>query len=67
MSYLTIRLPESQIKRLKQLAASRRVSMSALFEEFSATLLAERDAKAIAAEIASNEAEDEHPVVDEAS
>ena len=41
MSYLTIRLPDDQIKRLKQLAAQRHVSMSMLFEQISAQVLSE--------------------------
>ncbi len=41
MSYLTIRLPDDQIKRLKQLATERHVSMSVLFEQISAQVLSE--------------------------
>jgi len=41
VSYLTIRLPDDQIKRLKQLAAQRHVSMSMLFEQISAQVLSE--------------------------
>ena len=44
MSYITIRLPESQIKQLKQLATQRRVSMSTLFEEVCGNLLKEQNA-----------------------
>ena len=45
MSYLTIRLPDDQIKRLKQLAAQRHVSMSVLFEQISAEVLSEFQAE----------------------
>ena len=46
MATLTIRLPNDQHKRLKQLAARRGTSLNKLFEEFSTRALAEADAEA---------------------
>ena len=43
MSTLTLHLPNDQHKHLKTLAAQRGVSLSKLFEEFSARALAEFD------------------------
>jgi plasmid stability protein len=45
MSTLTIRLPEDTCLRLKQLAASRGVSLNKLIEELSTTALASYDAE----------------------
>lgn len=45
MSTLTIRLPDDTAQRLKQLAASRGVSLNKLIEELSTTALAAHDAE----------------------
>jgi predicted transcriptional regulator len=45
MSTLTIRLPDDTAQRLKQLAASRGVSLNKLMEELGATALAAHDAE----------------------
>ena len=45
MATLTIRLPNDQHERLKQLAARRGTSLNKLFEEFSTRALAEADAE----------------------
>lgn len=43
MTSFTIRLPDTQHERLKQLASERGVSMNKLFEELSARVIAEHD------------------------
>jgi predicted transcriptional regulator len=43
MATLTIRLPDDQHQRLKQLASRRGVSLNKLFEELSTRLLVETD------------------------
>ncbi len=43
MTTLTIRLPEDTTLRLKQLAASRRISLNKLMEELGASALAVHD------------------------
>jgi predicted transcriptional regulator len=45
MSTLTIRLPDDTAQRLKQLAASRGVSLNKLMEELGTTALAAHDAE----------------------
>ena len=45
MATLTVRLPNDQHERLKQLAARRGTSLNKLFEEFSTRALAEADAE----------------------
>lgn len=45
MSTLTIRLPDDTAQRLKQLAASRGVSLNKLMEELVTTALAAHDAE----------------------
>lgn len=47
MATLTVRLPEDQHRRLKQLAARRGVSLNKLFEELSTSLLAEADVETL--------------------
>jgi len=44
MATMTIRLPDDKHERLKQLAASRGISLNKLFEEFSTQAIAESDA-----------------------
>lgn len=44
MATMTIRLPDDKHERLKQLAASRGVSLNKLFEEFSTQAISEADA-----------------------
>lgn len=44
MATMTIRLPDDKHDRLKQLAASRGMSLNKLFEEFSTQAIAESDA-----------------------
>ncbi len=44
MATMTIRLPDDKHERLKQLAASRGISLNKLFEEFSTQAIAEADA-----------------------
>lgn len=43
MATMTIRLPDDKHDRLKQLAASRGMSLNKLFEEFSTQAIAESD------------------------
>lgn len=45
MSTLTIRLPDDTAQRLKQLAASRGISLNKLMEELGTTALAAHDAE----------------------
>ena len=45
MATLTIRLPDDQHARLKQLAAHRQISMNKLIEELSTVALAQFDAE----------------------
>jgi len=47
MATLTIRLPEDQHRRLKQLAARRGVSLNKLFEELSTSQLAQADVETL--------------------
>ncbi len=44
MATMTIRIPDDKHDRLKQLAASRGMSLNKLFEEFSTQAIAESDA-----------------------
>jgi len=44
MATMTIHLPDDKHERLKQLAASRGISLNKLFEEFSTQAIAESDA-----------------------
>ena len=43
MATMTIRLPDDKHERLKQLAATRGISLNKLFEEFSTQAIAESD------------------------
>ena len=45
MGTLTIRLPDDKHERLKALAQRRKINVNKLFEEFSATAIAEFDAE----------------------
>lgn len=45
MGTLTVRLPDDQHERLRQLARRRKISMNKLIEELSTTALAEFDAE----------------------
>ena len=45
MSTMTLRLPDDTAQRLKQLAASRRISLNKLIEELSTAAIAAHDAE----------------------
>ncbi len=45
MGTITLRLPDDTHKRIKELAASRKMSVNRLFEEFSVIALTEHDAE----------------------
>lgn len=45
MSTVTLRLPDDTARRLKQLAASRRISLNKLIEELSTAAIAAHDAE----------------------